>query len=96
MKVCLATGFPFVFGFAVYESFQTQEVARTGIVNLPDKKESMLGGHAVVSVGYEDKLKRFIVRNSWGNDWGIKGYFTIPYQYLEDRDLSDDFWTIKK
>ncbi|MDD5687469.1 MAG: C1 family peptidase [Elusimicrobia bacterium] len=96
MKVCLADGFPFVFGFAVYESFQTQEVVRTGIANLPDGKEHMLGGHAVVSVGYDEKLKRFIVRNSWGIEWGIKGYFTMPYQYLESRDLSDDFWTIRK
>jgi len=96
MKICLASGFPFVFGFAVYESFETQEVASTGIVNLPKRNERMLGGHAVVAVGYNEKQKRFIIRNSWGSDWGMNGYFTMPYQYLSSRDLSDDFWVIKK
>ncbi len=95
MRACLAEGFPFVFGFAVYESFESQNVAKTGIVNMPKKNESMLGGHAVLAVGYDDKTKRFIVRNSWGTDWGKKGYFTMPYDYLADRNLSDDFWTIR-
>ncbi len=94
MRACLAEGFPFVFGFSVYESFETQKVARTGIVNMPKKSERMLGGHAVMAVGYDDKAKRFLVRNSWGKDWGMNGYFTMPYKYLQT--LSDDFWTIRK
>jgi C1A family cysteine protease len=94
MRACLAEGFPVVFGFAVYESFETQKVARTGIVNMPKKSERMLGGHAVMAVGYDDKAKRFLVRNSWGKDWGMNGYFTMPYKYLQT--LSDDFWTIRK
>ncbi len=94
MRACLAEGFPFVFGFAVYESFETQQVAKTGIVNMPKKSERMLGGHAVMSVGYDDKVKRFLVRNSWGSNWGMNGYFTMPYKYLQT--LSDDFWTIRK
>ncbi len=94
MKTCLAQGFPFVFGFAVYESFETQEVARTGIVNMPGKSERMLGGHAVMAVGYNDKARRFLVRNSWGKDWGMDGYFTMPYNYVQT--LADDFWTIRK
>ena len=49
-----------------------------------------------MAVGYDDKEKRFIVRNSWGAKWGIKGYFTMPYAYVSDRDLSDDFWTIRR
>jgi C1A family cysteine protease len=36
------------------------------------------------------------VRNSWGTGWGMDGYFTMPYQYLTDRNLSDDFWTIRR
>jgi C1A family cysteine protease len=63
---------------------------------MPKKTERTLGGHAVLAVGYDDKAKRFTVRNSWGPGWGIKGYFTIPYAYLASRDLADDFWTIRR
>jgi len=95
MKGCLADGYPFVFGFTVYESFETDKVAKSGILNMPAKKEKMVGGHAVMAAGYDDSKKRFIVRNSWGSDWGLKGYFTIPYDYLLTENLSDDFWTIR-
>jgi C1A family cysteine protease len=94
MLTCLAAGYPFVFGFAVYESFQTQAVARTGRVLMPRKDERMLGGHAVAAVGYDQAEKRFLVRNSWGSGWGQKGYFTMPYEYLEA--LAADFWTIRR
>jgi C1A family cysteine protease len=94
MLICLAEGFPFVFGFTVYESFESQTVTRTGVVNMPTKDERAVGGHAVMAVGYDQGTKRFIVRNSWGEKWGKKGYFTIPFQYLET--LAADFWTIRK
>ena len=64
-------------------------------MNMPSKNESILGGHAVVAVGYDDASKRFIIRNSWGTGWGMKGYFTMPYDYLLHENLSDDFWTIR-
>jgi len=95
LKGCLADGYPFVFGFSVYESFETKTVARTGEVPLPGRGEALLGGHAVVAVGYDDPAHRFIVRNSWGPAWGMQGYFTMPYEYLLDGGLSDDFWTIR-
>jgi len=95
LKTCLAQGYPFVLGFSVYESFESATVAKTGVVNMPKKKEKMLGGHAVCCVGYNDKTQRFIVRNSWGSGWGQAGYFTIPYAYLTNSNLSDDFWTIR-
>ena len=95
MKACLAEGFPFVFGFTVYDSFESSLVSKTGRVNMPEKSEKVLGGHSVLAVGYDDKAKRFIVRNSWGEDWGLNGYFTMPYDYLTEENLSDDFWTIR-
>lgn len=95
MKGCLASGYPFVFGFTVYESFESQQVATTGIAPMPAAGEKVLGGHAVVAVGYDDSSQRFIVRNSWGPGWGLKGYFTMPYAYLTDSNLSDDFWTVR-
>lgn len=96
MKECLAGGEPFVFGFAVYESFMSDKVFKTGVVNLPTRRERMLGGHAVLAVGYDDSSQRFIVKNSWGKDWGQEGYFTIPYKYLSNRNLADDMWYTKK
>jgi C1A family cysteine protease len=95
MKGCLADGYPFVFGFTVYSSFESGSVANSGILNMPQKNEQNMGGHAVLAVGYNDKAKRFIVRNSWGTNWGLAGYFTMPYDYLLDENLSDDFWTIR-
>jgi len=94
MRGCLAHGFPFVFGFSVYESFESADVAATGVVPLPAASEALLGGHAVLAVGYDDASARFVVRNSWGPGWGQGGYFTIPYSYLTDRGLASDFWTI--
>src|SRR5262249_51679629 len=96
MQACLAEGFPFVFGFSVYESFESERVATTGVVPMPKRTERAIGGHAVLAVGYDHGKERFLVRNSWGTSWGMKGYFTIPYAYLADRDLSDDFWTIRR
>jgi C1A family cysteine protease len=95
MKGCLASGYPFVFGFTVYDSFESPAVAKTGVVPMPAAGESVLGGHAVMAVGYDDTQQRFIVRNSWGASWGMQGYFTIPYAYLTERNLSSDFWTIR-
>jgi C1A family cysteine protease len=94
MKGRLASGFPFVFGFTVYASFESKEVAQTGEVPMPGPSEETLGGHAVLAVGYDDGSQRFIVRNSWGPNWGKHGYFTLPYAYLLDEQLSSDFWTV--
>jgi len=95
MKGCLASGYPFVFGFTVYQSFETQTVARSGHAPMPMWGERPIGGHAVMAVGYDDANEWFLVRNSWGKNWGMKGYFTMPYAYLIQPGLSSDFWTIR-
>jgi len=95
MRGCLAAGYPFVFGFTVYTAFESPSVAKTGTLNLPGSHEHVLGGHAVLAVGYDDNAQRFTVRNSWGTKWGVKGYFTIPYAYLLSAKLASDFWTIR-
>ncbi len=95
MKGCLASGYPFVFGFTVYESFESPQVAKNGIVPMPTPNEQTLGGHAVMAAGYDDSKQMFIVRNSWGAGWGLKGYFMMPYAYLTQSGLSSDYWTIR-
>ena len=65
------------------------------MVPLPNRSEQLLGGHAVVCVGYDDKSQRFICRNSWGTSWGDKGYFYMPYNYLTNSRLSSDMWVLK-
>jgi C1A family cysteine protease len=95
MQGCLADGYPFVFGFSVYDSFESPDVAKTGVVPMPGPGEAQLGGHAVVAIGYDTDKRRFLVRNSWGAKWGRHGYFSMPFEYLLDESLSDDFWTVK-
>jgi C1A family cysteine protease len=95
MRACLASGYPFAFGFTVYESFEGAGVRQTGVLQMPGVGESVVGGHAVLAVGYDDATGRFLVRNSWGADWGQAGYFTMPYAYLMEPGLSNSFWTIR-
>jgi C1A family cysteine protease len=95
MKGCLASGYPFVFGFTVYDSFMTSTVAQTGQAPMPGPGEERVGGHAVMAVGYDDSQQGFIVRNSWGTTWGMAGYFTMPYTYLIQPGLASDYWTIR-
>lgn len=95
LKACLASGYPFVFGFTVHESLHSSKVTRTGRGPMPVKREKVFGAHAALAVGYNDREKRFILRNSWGRKWGMRGYFTLPYDYLMDHHLSQDFWTIR-
>jgi len=95
MRACLAAGYPFVFGFTVYSSFESAAVAGTGQVPMPGWLERAVGGHAVLAVGYDDASSTFIVRNSWGAGWGDAGYFYMPYAYLTNANLADDLWTIR-
>jgi C1A family cysteine protease len=91
IRQSLADGFPVVFGFTVYESFNN--TGKDGMMPMPSGR--MQGGHAVLAVGYDDKAKRIIVRNSWGKEWCDSGYFYMPYDYITD-DLTADFWTVTR
>jgi len=95
LKTALRSGFPVVFGFTVYDSFESDAVAKTGMMPMPGKHEKQVGGHAVAMVGYDDSKQCFIVKNSWGPDWGLNNYFYMPYNYAGDANLADDFWVIR-
>lgn len=86
---------PIVFGFMVYESFESEEVAKSGVMSMPKPEEKILGGHAVAIVGYDDYREMVKVRNSWGENWGDKGHFWMPYKFLLDPEKCGDFWVIR-
>jgi len=90
---CLASNFPIVFGISVYESFMN---APNGDAPMPQPNEKLLGGHALLCVGYDLGTRRFKFRNSWGTSWGNGGYGTIPMEYLESPLLGGDYWTLRK
>lgn len=95
LKACLAGGYAITMGMSVYESFESRRVKRTGVVPMPEPHERLLGGHAVLVVGYRNESQSFIVRNSWGTKWGRSGYCFLPYDYLMSRKrYAWDFWTI--
>jgi len=105
VKTYLSKGHPAMFGFTVYNSIEQAE--KTGQIPFPSPKEKIEGGHAIVAVGYDDRLKiknkygknetvgALLIRNSWGKGWGDKGYGWLPYEYIH-RGLAEDFWSILK
>lgn len=105
IKTCVAAGFPVVFGISVYSSFESGSANTTGVIPMPDTStESLLGGHALLVVGYmpgasiagaDPNTAYFIFRNSWNTTWGCEGYGFINEAYLTDPDLASDFWAIE-
>jgi len=95
VKHCLSDGYPISFGFMIFESMMTDHVAKYGVVPVPSNLEKPMGGHAVLAVGYNDKKKALLVRNSWGKQWGIDGYFWLPYEFVTQNNMSADYWTIR-
>jgi C1A family cysteine protease len=94
MKNSLFQEHPFVVGIQIFEEFESDQVAKTGIVPMPTADSAYIGGHCIAIVGYN--LTHWICRNSWGSDWGDAGYFYLPHIYLLDSSLSSDLWSILK
>ena len=90
-KSVLAQGYPIIFGMQIFDSFQTP---RRGLISLPRRNDNNLGGHAMLCVGYSDPDNVFIVRNSWGTQWGDGGYCYIPYDYMMSDLNNGDSWVI--
>ncbi|MDR6551246.1 C1 family peptidase [Paenibacillus qinlingensis] len=100
LKAALADGSPVVFGIWLYASFESKKASLTGKIPYPDrKKEQLLGGHALLAVGYKDDKKAgqgvIIARNSWGTAWGDGGYCYLPYSFFKNKKLTFDYWTGK-
>lgn len=85
------------FGFTVFESFESDAVAQSGIVPMPGRGEAILGGHEVLAVGYLARLPDHVLcRNSWGTGWGMAGYFVMPWAYMLDPGLAGDLRAITR
>lgn len=95
IKTAIAKGYPVIFGMSVFESFESEETLKTGIVTMPTPTEECLGGHSLLLVSYNDKTQMFTVLNSWGPDVMDKGFCYIPYAYLTNSELADGFWVLK-
>lgn len=96
MRACLASGFPIVLGTRVTESFV--RAPRSGAIPLPsasDRDDARHGRHALLVVGYDDAARTFVVRNSWGSDWGDLGYCYVPYPYLGNRAWTRNAWAFR-
>ena len=96
LKTCLvSTNSPIIFGINVYSSFMTDKVTKTGIVPMPDtSSETLLGGHCILMIGYNDVTQCFTCLNSWGKGWGANGLFYLPYLYVTDPNLAADFCSL--
>jgi C1A family cysteine protease len=107
LKTSLANGIPFMFGFTVYNSINN--AAQNGRVPFPSPRDRRMGGHAISAFGYDDKMTikhpsfpslpaskgAILFQNSWGEQWGEKGYGWLPYDYVIN-GLAVDFWSIIK
>lgn len=96
IRLSLANGFPVVFGFTVYPSFESAYTTKTGMVMMPDPSEQTIGGHCMLVVGYKmiNGKMYFICRNSWGTGFGDQGYVYMPEEYMSNPNLVSDCWSL--
>lgn len=93
----LASNLPVIIGLTLYESFESDQVANTGIVPMPDvQSEQMLGGHAIAIYGADRTKRLYLIKNSWSTSWGDKGYCWVPFEYVQNPLLGNDYWAISK
>lgn len=93
IKNCLRNSQPMIFGFTVYSSISQAD--HTGVIPYPKPTDKVEGGHAVMCVGFDESAKLLIIRNSWGTEWGDKGYGYLPYDYVLN-GLAVDWWSLIK
>jgi hypothetical protein len=94
-KHCIASlGLPVPLGISVYSSFESDQVANTGIVPMPGPKEERVGGHCVLARDFDDSTEFVTCRNSWSSEWGQQGDFKIPYGYIFNSNYADEFYAI--
>jgi hypothetical protein len=91
MKHCLYMGYPWILGFDVPRSFMN--IGSDGMW-YPQDGEQIVGGHAVLAIGYDDDMQAYLIRNSWGADWGLNGNFYFPYSAMMS-GLANDFFTLR-
>ncbi len=94
LKSALLSGHPFIFGFMVSASFESEQTKRTGIMPMPQPGEANRGGHCGVGIGYDDSKQAFLIRNSWGLNWGQEGNYYMPYAFIADKTKTFDFWAL--
>jgi C1A family cysteine protease len=91
LESCVAAGYPFIFGFTVFDNFNEQ----TKILRTPGPNDKITPyGHAVLVTGYDQAKRTFRVRNSWGASANTGGYFEMNYAYVLDPRLSSNFWVV--
>ncbi len=103
IKKQLAAGIPSMFGFTVYNSIS--QANNSGRIPFPADGDGVIGGHAIVAVGFDDALKiknepngpettgALLIRNSWGTTWGESGYGWLPYECVRS-GIAQDFWCL--
>ncbi|WP_449411116.1 C1 family peptidase [Methylobacterium komagatae] len=96
VKAALASGFPVIVGISVFSAFESEDVAKTGVVPMPGAKDGPIGGHCMMLVGYGQKDGHFTAQNSWATDWGDNGFCYLPEAYIGSSKYGNDYWIITK